>query len=123
MDYKKITGEGRIDTGIQVEYFVDMTKNQSFKGKITADLLGYTKASVSVICHDSAVTGSFDIQQANVLGGLSSPLSTPVNIATTPNAEAAAFDMEVTGRYLVAVPNTLVLGSTGNIRIIITAKR
>lgn len=122
---KQVTGEHSANIGVLTHYQIDLSKNDGFDaGIIQADLLGYTLASISIsTTQATATSGTAPIKQSNERHGPLYDLSAPKSVTFGPNVNDAAFDIQVSGQYLILDLNAVTFGSQGKIDIKIIGKR
>jgi hypothetical protein len=122
---KTVRGEHSINTGVLTEYKIDLAVNEGYSGgRIVADALGYTTASVTVVSTKATGTsGTALIKQSNSIGGTSFPLATPATVDFVPNETKGAFDLKVSGHFLVVDITPITFGVVGNVTIEIVLKR
>lgn len=122
---KTVRGEHSIHTGISTEYIIDLAKQQGYPGgPIVADVLGYSLASVTVSCTAATGTsGTAPIKQANEKSGVKFDLAAPKTVTFSENTESGAFDITISGQYLILDLSAIVFGSVGKIVVKIIAKR
>lgn len=124
--YKKtVRGEHSVNIGLLTHYEIDLSKKQGFGGgNIVADLLGYNLASVTISTTKATGTsGDIPIKQSNEIQGALFDLSTPKQVTLGENVNDGAFDITVSGQYLLLDLSGVTFGTQGKIDIKIVGKR
>lgn len=120
--------KGRIETsdgilGGREATFDIKLESGPIQGNFIMDGLGFSKASVEVVCTaDIGAGGVAPIQQRNTVNGLGSALATAATIAFTAGDRTATHDLVFSGRYLVVDISALTFNTTGRITVIIVMK-
>lgn len=122
---KQVIGEHSANIGVLTHYQIDLDKKQGFGGgTIIADLLGYKLASVTISTTQATGTsGTIPIKQSNEIQGQLFNLSSPKQVTLGENVNDGAFDITVSGQYLILDLSAVTFGSTGKIDIKIVGKR
>jgi hypothetical protein len=122
---KDVRGEHSANIGLLTEYQINLSVAEGYPGgALVADLLGYRLASVTVSgTGASGTSGTAVIKQSNEISGTLFDLAAPKSVDFSANGTDGAFDIEVSGQYLIIDASSIVFGQVGKLTVRIVGKR